>query len=121
MLVPSARAGMSTSSAPTAASRSPLTSAAGAVQAGHGGRGEPTGESGGGVPPGNGGAERIVKSLIGYATQCQVANSATKNAMSRADAASAGLCARGCSANHMASQMLSGNSTTRKRGSDIRG
>src|SRR5262249_62405842 len=56
-----------------------------------------------------------------YATQCQVTNSATKSASSAAETARTGSCARGRAASQLASQMLRGNSTTRKRGSDIRG
>ena len=54
-----------------------------------------------------------VESSTAYATQCQVANSATKIAISTAEATRTGSCARGRAASQLASQMLRGNSTTR--------
>ena len=44
-----------------------------------------------------------------------------KAAIVTAEAASAGLCARGCSASQAPKHMLSGNSTSKNRGSDISG
>jgi hypothetical protein len=56
-----------------------------------------------------------------YATQCHVANCAVKKAIRKAEAAIAGPRRRACSLSHAAKAIASGNSTTRKRGSDISG
>ena len=56
-----------------------------------------------------------------HATQCQVANAPVKNTSEAAESASAGARARGCASSQRPSQMLSGKSTSTKRGSDISG
>ena len=102
IFTPNTAAGASTIKPPTSASASPPISAAGAVHGDQSMSGE------------------RLESIV-YATQCQVANWATKPIIERAEITSAGVRMRGWAASQAASAMLSGNNTTRNRGSDISG
>src|SRR6202008_778211 len=70
--------------------------------------GTPGGEAGSAAPP-------------RHAPQCQVADGAGDTAISAAENASAGIRARGCSASQAAAAIVSGNSTSKKRGREISG